>query len=1130
MADTATAVPDWAQDTQVPDWAQEPVIGQRLKPKLPVGTEASTTYGGPPMKLTHDPELSSEIVSSLGEAAHSSPADLYPEQKTIAGSAAKEVLSQVNLENLAMLTGIGEVWKAANLAKNIPRIATLIKAMIGAYFAEQGALGGGESAGHLAGTPDESDSEKGKDIAGIGVNALMEFAPMGEAILSGKVKPSTTPPVSGSALERRQPGGAIPPQVPTAGIPFRGIPSEMVQGKRVKPTVPGEDEPVETRETELDNIRRAQAKTIAQIQQLLSKSNLSREQARFLRNMAWGITPAKPAGEPVTAPTVQTPPKPQKPVVAPVVTPQKPSAPPLGVLSPEQQAMLDNVVAAPEPPAPPAARDVPAPRAAAPAPPVPDWAKTPGVPESAKTPAPVANPEMVGMGAALKGETSGGAGDDIYGIAERVRVARAASGAVASVPRGEGTTAPDSIEHGRDMLSAGGDPEKALADFERTKLLNADTIALTRAHGEELALAARRIEEKFGTASSEYRMAWKALSDWDTRTKPLQTEWHRMGEAQQGETDIDTGSFTGLQQAYHGDTGKDFTPQQAKTATDIADKVTKATDAVEKAKGTLYNRLDEATGTKTPLAGKSPSAATPKAQKAAFEASRGQFGDFKKGSSMSPEQVKSLWTRAKAYLDAGETDFDDIRHKLAVDFGIPVEDVTRGLAQPKGVKAVTDEMYRRMSEQRRMVQAAKTWIKNQQMPGWLRFMRSVPRAFFIDKIFGHGTVGMITHAGLNIFNPSAWRTYWPNFFRQYKLLASSAYHERMMQDLTRDPLFVKARRAGLVNDPFRYQDDYQGVMAAMQQYFHKLGLGGNRGFDSLKLFRQARFNQIWNSLPDTLRTKDMAKMVADSVNHSTGVVRMQFREWANWSFFAPKLEGSRWAWMVGDPLKAAKTFADWGNSTPEARSFAMSELKQKAFVTGTYFSLLALNQGLLSATGSNQKVNWTDPRRGDFLAFKVGGYNLGLISPLLGTVRLFANLLHASTGKRGKMESLSSRSDEFGQVSAEYIRGKLSPFVGFGADIASQADYAGRPMPFSNDSVPAYLRRQGTTERYSYGEYAAEQFTPIPIEEAVKEVWRSQGMSESQIKVWMRALTTAVVMGGTGARLSQDFHKTPPAP
>ena len=85
-------------------------------------------------------------------------------------------------------------------------------------------------------------------------------------------------------------------------------------------------------------------------------------------------------------------------------------------------------------------------------------------------------------------------------------------------------------------------------------------------------------------------------------------------------------------------------------------------------------------------------------------------------------------------------------------------------------------------------------------------------------------------------------------------------------------------------------------------------------------------------------------------------------------------------------------------------------------------------------------------------------------------------------------------------------------------------------MPFSNDRVPAYLRRQGTTERYSYGEYAAEQFTPIPIEEAVKEVWRSQGMSESQIKVWMRALTTAVVMGGTGARLSQDFHKTPPAP
>ena len=494
---------------------------------------------------------------------------------------------------------------------------------------------------------------------------------------------------------------------------------------------------------------------------------------------------------------------------------------------------------------------------------------------------------------------------------------------------------------------------------------------------------------------------------------------------------------------------------------------------------------------------------------------------------MSPEQVKALWNRAKTYLDAGEGDFDNIRQNLATEFGIPIEDVYRGLVQPKGMKAITDEMYKKMSDRRRLVEGARNWIKNQQMPGWLRFIRNIPKVFFIDKIFGHGTVGMITHAGMNIFNPTAWRTYWPNFFRQYKLLVSPAYHERMMQNLTRDPLFVKARRAGLANYPFRYTDDYQ--QAWLIQYFRKLGLTGNRGFDSLKLFRQARFNQIWNSLPDTLRTKEMASMVADAVNHSTGVVRMPFREWANWTFFAPKLEGSRWAWMVGDPLKAAKTFVDWGNSTPEAKAFAMSELKQKAWTAGTYFALLQMNQGLLSASGSSQKINWTDPRRGDFLAFKVAGYNVGIVSPLLGAVRLFANLLHASTGKRGKVESLSSRSSEFGSTAGSYLRGKLSPFAGFGMDIASQADFQGRPMPFSSDRVPAYLRRQGVGAPYSYGEYATQQFTPIPVSEAVREVWRSQGMNEDQIKVWMRALTSAVVMGGTGARMSLDTRQQPPA-
>lgn len=156
-----------------------------------------------------------KAAKEIPKVASVSPADVFPEQKTVLGGASKELLSQANLGNLAMLTGIGEVWKAANLAKDAPRIAALTKAMIGAYFSTQGAKGVGETAGQLAGTPDATPSEIGKGIAGIGINALMAFAPSGEAILSGKVKPfdRSKIPISGTALESRQPKGATPPEV-----------------------------------------------------------------------------------------------------------------------------------------------------------------------------------------------------------------------------------------------------------------------------------------------------------------------------------------------------------------------------------------------------------------------------------------------------------------------------------------------------------------------------------------------------------------------------------------------------------------------------------------------------------------------------------------------------------------------------------------------------------------------------------------------------------------------------------------------------------------------------------------------------------------------------------------------------
>lgn len=795
------------------------------------------------------------------------------------------------------------------------------------------------------------------------------------------------------------------------------------------------------------------------------------------------------------------------------------------------------------------------------------------------------------------------------GIAHRVSEARGSA-----TERGTGISPEDSVEHGRGLLAKGESPAEAVAEHEKSGKISADAMALVRARGEELSKASNAAHDKFGPESPQYQKAWEAEKEWIRKIKPMQTEWHKIGQAQQGETEIDTGTFHGLRKAFNESTGKDFTPKQAEQAREVAGEVKAANEAVEAAKkklgevageeqkpnpkvksiseriidslnkaadeasarirarhakGMLYSGLDPAdvadhvTYGAAKIAKGSVEVAQwsaemvkelgdyvkphleeiwnkankfldnhieestkPENREAVKRAIRNEpvsFGELKPGDKLTPEQVGVLWRRAKEMIESGD-EFDDIRHKISDEFGIPLEDVTKGLASPKALRAITDEMYAKMAERRRVVNQAKVWLTNARYPGWLNFAKSVPSFFFNLATFGHGTVGMITHAGNQMFNPAAISEYWTNFGRQFKLLGwhdRGAYHERMMQDLVRDPLYIKARRAGLANDPFKYQDDYQNAGAV--KFFKSIGLSGNRGFDALKLFRQDRFNQRWSALPQDLKAPEMAKLLADLGNHETGVTRSSFgSSSANWILFAPKLEASRWAFLIGDPAKASKTLINWPNESPEARQSAVNEIRQKATIAGVYIGALAINQGFLTASDSDEKVNFTNPRKGDWLSFKVAGHNVGIISPMIGSVRFLVNVLHDTTAKRSKFEEVqSSRFEEATKDSGQYLRGKLSPFAKFASDVATQSDFRGNTMPWSTDTIPTRERAQGI-HKYGYGEYAAKNLTPIPAQEAVAEVWKSQGMSAAQIDDWMRALTVAGIVGGTGAKVTED--------
>ncbi len=148
---------------------------------------------------------------------------------------------------------------------------------------------------------DQQDPDKISSLVSDAVQ-VVGFSAVGAVGAKRAFTKPVTPPMQGplaTGAIMQPPRGAIPtpttgatelgqiPGVPTQGIPARPIVDLGPKPTGYRPVVPGT--PAEPRETSIATIRRAQAKTIAQIQQLFPKAQLSREQARALRNTAWGI-------------------------------------------------------------------------------------------------------------------------------------------------------------------------------------------------------------------------------------------------------------------------------------------------------------------------------------------------------------------------------------------------------------------------------------------------------------------------------------------------------------------------------------------------------------------------------------------------------------------------------------------------------------------------------------------------------------------------------------------------------------------------------------------------------------------------------------------------------------------------
>lgn len=494
----------------------------------------------------------------------------------------------------------------------------------------------------------------------------------------------------------------------------------------------------------------------------------------------------------------------------------------------------------------------------------------------------------------------------------------------------------------------------------------------------------------------------------------------------------------------------------------------------------------------------------------------------KKDSKFSPQDVRDIWGYAKKeYLDK-ESSFRDMLSGVSKDLGLSAEQVLRAIEKPKGARVISDEMYRTQNRRTDAVNRAKQFVKSGNDPKIIKFFKNIPSVFFALKTAGHGTVGMITHAGMNIFKPSSWNTYFPQFFKQFGYaFGDVAKYEKAMQNLQLDPHYTFWKRNGLAVDPNKKYDDYQGF----KNYFGKLSKVGDRGFNALKVYRLDLAKSIYEGLSNVEKADpNTAKEIASIVNHSTGTADLRVPETLGVALFAPRLEASRWARLITSPAKAASTFINWNKATPSEKVSAKIYSKRAGEMIATYSALLAANAAILSLTGSNQKINITDPTQPDFMKFKFGDKTLDMTGGMLSNIRFLSGLIKASTEPQQiSMGMHKSRMEKIEQLVGSYLRGKLSPFGSTVADISTQADFKGKPLPFSSDKP-----KKGE-KKYTWIEYLAKQQTPIPVAEAINNIAESmkeKGMTTPQISDILEGILIAAIVGGTGARIATSKPMT----
>jgi hypothetical protein len=444
-----------------------------------------------------------------------------------------------------------------------------------------------------------------------------------------------------------------------------------------------------------------------------------------------------------------------------------------------------------------------------------------------------------------------------------------------------------------------------------------------------------------------------------------------------------------------------------------------------------------------------------------------------------------------------------------------INDILSGRKTPFRFQA--NSVWKAQSNRRLVIQQAKQRLGMDRTPPLFKainFATGLPRH---TATFGHAVVFPISHAGDLAFRPASWSTFFKGIRDTYGGAFNPAFHARVMASMEQKPLFTTALRSGLDVGPKTHDS---GLISGF------LGRSSQRAWDMLKAMRY----ELWEKQMDKHMKPDMSneevldlgKNLAGWANHATGSVQKSMGKYSG-LLFGPKLTGSKAARLVADPWQTLKTFANLKNATPGEKAAARIRLSGALQYATSLGGFLIANQALLTATGSNQQVNFTDPTKSDFWSFKGAGLEGGFPG-MHSELRTLGQILATSWASEKQLRGESRIQHAFG-VGGKWLGAKAAPGISEALQGLYGQNYLGRPMPWSSD--PGKITKSGFDKRkLSWGEFLST-LGPIPLQGPIGFVYdklRQGGASALDSSAIIKGLTI-FGLGATGLHVKEE----PPA-